>query len=156
MIQSFPSLQESSEIWFRFCLYNFGTKCLSKVNLRHWIYKHISFPVIKIQTTETSFGLFCPPDIINFRLKSLSVINCSTDLTNLICPFDAVGETHTHSILFWLEKNSDQLQVTPPLINYFLARNFANENHSSETSRPLTTSSLAQPLRNLKNSCFAA
>ena len=81
----------------------------------------------------------------------------STVLTTLICPFDAVGETHTHLILFWSEfqMSSDQLQVTPPLINYFLARN-ANENPSSETSRPLATSSLAQPLRDLKNGCFAA
>ena len=62
MIQSFPLLQESSELRFRFCLHNFGTKCLSRVNLCHWIYKLISFPVIKIQT---SFGLFCPPDIVN-------------------------------------------------------------------------------------------
>ena len=34
MMRSFPLLQESSELWFRFCLHNFGTKCLSKVNLR--------------------------------------------------------------------------------------------------------------------------
>ena len=71
MIRSFPLLQESSELWFRFCLHNFSTKCLSKVNLRHWMYKLIFFPVIKIQT---SIGLSCPPDIVTFRLKSLFVI----------------------------------------------------------------------------------
>ena len=37
MIRSFPLLQESSELQFRFCLHNFGTKCLSKVNL--WLVK---------------------------------------------------------------------------------------------------------------------
>ena len=34
MMRSFPLLQESSELWFRFCLHSFGTKCLFKVNLR--------------------------------------------------------------------------------------------------------------------------
>ena len=37
IIRSFLLPQESSELLFRFCLRNFGTKCLSKVNLRHWI-----------------------------------------------------------------------------------------------------------------------
>jgi len=37
MIRSLLLLQESSELRFHFCLRNFGTKCLSKVNLRHWI-----------------------------------------------------------------------------------------------------------------------
>ena len=37
IIRSFLLRQESFELRFRFCLRNFGTKCLSKVNLRHWI-----------------------------------------------------------------------------------------------------------------------
>ena len=34
MMRSSQLLQESSELWFRFRLHNFGTKCLPKVNLR--------------------------------------------------------------------------------------------------------------------------
>ena len=66
MIRSFPLLQESSELWFRFCLHNFSTKCLSKVNLCHWMYKLIFFPVIKIQT---SFGLILPTRYRQFSFK---------------------------------------------------------------------------------------
>ena len=43
MIRSFPLLQESSQLWFRFFRHNFGSKCLSKVNLRHWIYNICRF-----------------------------------------------------------------------------------------------------------------
>ena len=46
MIRSFPLVQESSELRFRFCLHNFGAKCLSEVIFPHWIYKLISLPVI--------------------------------------------------------------------------------------------------------------
>ena len=73
MIRSFPLLQESSELWFRFCLHNFSTKCLSKVNLHHWIYNLISFLVINSRFKQ-ALVLFCPPDIVTFRLKSLFVI----------------------------------------------------------------------------------
>ena len=66
------------------------------------------------------------------------------------------GGTYTHSIILVDRSGTDsfrtskcnlrhQLQVTPHLI---LARN-ANENPSSETSRPLVTSSLARSLRGL-------
>ena len=71
MIRSFPLLQESSELRFGFFLHNFGTKCLSKVNPRHWIY--ISFPVINSRF-KRALVFFKPPNIVNFRLKSLFVI----------------------------------------------------------------------------------
>ena len=87
------SLQESSEISFCFCLQNFGTKCLSKVNLCHWIY--ISFPVINSRFKQ-ALVFFWPPDIVNFHLKSLFVITLVQ--SKQICSFDA-GDTHTHSIV---------------------------------------------------------
>ena len=51
----------------------FGTKCLSKVNLRHCIYKLISFPMINSRFKQ-ALVFFWPPDIVNFCSKSLLVI----------------------------------------------------------------------------------
>ena len=53
--------------------------------------------------------------------------------------FRSTQEKRTHVRLFWSNRSRH---------SSFLARN-ANENPSSETSRPLATSSLARPLRGL-------
>ena len=89
------------------------------------------------------WSFFGPRDIINFLLKSLSVI--TSVQSKQICSFDEL-ETHTPSIVLVAVEpiisatfKGDlihQLQVTPLLV---LARNEnedENENPSSETSRP--------------------
>ena len=53
--EAFPYFQNLLNYEFCFCLHNFSTKCLSKVNFRHWIYKLISFPVIQDSNKLWSF-----------------------------------------------------------------------------------------------------
>jgi len=55
----------------------------------------ISFPVINSRFKQ-ALVFFWPPDIINFRLKSLFVITLVQ--SKQICSFDA-EETHTRSIV---------------------------------------------------------
>ena len=145
MIRSFPLLQESSELRFRFFLHNFGTKCLSKVNPRHWIY--ISFPVINSRF-KRALVFFWPPDIVNFRLKSLFVITLVQSRRN-VHTFDCFGRNGTDT--FHHSTSKCHLTSCRSRHSSFLARN-ANENPSSETSRPLATKSLARPLCGLTHS----
>ena len=73
MLRSFPLLQEIFELRFRFCLPNLPTKCLSKVNLRRAT-GYISPFRLSIQDSNKLWSFLWPPDIVNFRLKSLLVI----------------------------------------------------------------------------------
>ena len=78
MIRSFPLLQQSSElrVWFHFCLHNFSTNCLSKVNLHHWIYiKLFSFPVIN----WNKLWSFSPNRYCQFLFKIFVRNHFSTD-----------------------------------------------------------------------------
>ena len=76
MMRSFPLLQESSELWFRFCLHSFGTKCLFKVNLRRaagYIYL-LSGDQVKIQLGfGPGFGLFLATRFLKIELKTLFI-----------------------------------------------------------------------------------
>ena len=123
----------------------------------------ISFPAINSRFKQ-ALVFFWPPDIVSFLLKSFFVITLVQ--SKQICSLDA-GETHTRSIVLVgvdpipsaiqfkdsqiSSETPDRSHATP----HFLARN-ANENPLSETSRPLATSSLAQPLRGLKPSLLSA
>ena len=154
MIRSFPLLQESSELRFRLFLHNFGTKCLSKVNPRHWIY--ISFPVI-YSRFKRALVFVWPPDIVNFRIKSLFAITLVQSRRN-VHTFDCFGRYGTDT--FHHSTSKCHVASCRSRHSSFLARN-ANENPSSETSRPLATSSLAtsslaRPLRDLNRGRFAA
>ena len=99
---------------------------------------------------------FLPTRYHPFSFKIFVRNHFSTGWANLICSFDAVGETHTHSIVL-MEHSTSKCHLTSCKSRHssFLARN-ANENPSSETSRPLATSSLAQPLGDLNNGRVAA
>ena len=77
---------ESSELRFRFCLRNLGTKCLSKVNLHHWIY--ISFPAIYSRFKQA---------LVNFHLKCFFRITLYR-VNKFALSIDA-GKTHTCSII---------------------------------------------------------
>ena len=107
---------------------------------------------------QTSFVLFLATQYHQFLFKIFVHNHFSTELTNLICSFDA---RETHIQLFWLEWNryflpfnfqmsSDQLQVMPLLI--FVTK--CKWNPSSKTST--TTFSLARSLHDLNNDHFVA
>ena len=73
----------------------------------------ISFPAINSRFKQ-ALVFFWPPDIVNFRLKSLYVITLVQG--NQICPFDA-GETHTRSIvLVGVEPILSNIQFNPSVI----------------------------------------
>ena len=109
----------------------------------------ISFPNIDSRLKQV-FVFFRLPEVINFRLKSL--LETTFAQSKQICSFDD-GDAHTRSIdLVGVESANSAIgakdsQIKPETPNAeshhspFLARN-ANENPSSETSRPLATSSL--------------
>ena len=97
----------------------------------------ISFPSIDSRLKQV-FVFFWPPEVVNFCLKSL--LETTFAHSKQICSFDD-GDTHTRSIdLVGVESGHSAVEVkdsqmkpeTPNVI----------ENPASETSRPLTTSSL--------------
>ena len=148
MIRSFPLLQESSELRFRFFLHNFGTKCLSKVNPRHWIY--ISFPVI-YSRFKRALVFFWPPDIVNFRIKSLFAITLVQSRRN-VHTFDC-----RYFPLFNFQMSCGQLPVTPLLI-FGAKRKWKPFKRDKSTSRDFVARSAASrpkqgPLRGLTHSC---
>ena len=80
----------------------------SKVNTRHWIY--ISFPVIN-STFKRALFFFWPPDIVNFRLKSLFVITLVQSSRN-VHTFDCFGRNGPiYFPPFNFQMSSDQLPV---------------------------------------------
>ena len=108
----------------------------------------ISFPSIDSRLKQ-AFVFSGPPEVVNFHLKSL--LETTFAQSKQICSFDD-GDTHTHSIDLLgvesahsaIEVNDSQMKPETPNASHatLLARN-ANENPSSETSQPLTISSLA-------------
>ena len=110
----------------------------------------ISFPSFDSRLKQV-FVFFRPPEVVNFRLKSL--LETTFAHSKQICSFDD-GDTHTRSIdlggsgirtfRHWIQglANETWNPKCESRHSPFLARN-ANENPSSETSRPLATSSLA-------------
>ena len=125
---------------------------------RRWI--HISFPVINSRFKQ-ALVFFWPPDIVNFRLKSLLVI-ILVQVSKFNLPFRRRRNAHTYNC-FGRDETDNFRHLTSKCHltscrsrhTSFLARN-ANENPSSATSRPLATSSLARPLRDLNNGRLAA
>ena len=103
----------------------------------------ISFPSIHSRLKQV-FVFSRPPEVVNFRLKSL--LETTFAQSKQICSFDD-GDTHTCSIAGVESTHSAiENETGKPKCESrhspFLARN-ANGNPSSETSRPLATSSLA-------------
>ena len=86
---------------------------LASMNTR-WFVRN--FPLL----SQTSFGLFSPPDIVNFRLKSLFVITLVLS-KQIYFAHLTQQEKRTHirfcfgrNGTFKFQMSSDQLQVTPP------------------------------------------
>ena len=130
----------------------------SEPSPRRWIY--ISFPVINSRFKQ-ALVFFWPPDIVNFRLKSLLVI-ILVQVNKFNLPFRRRRNAHTYDCFGQDETDNfrhltSKCHLTSCRSRHtsFLARN-ANENPSSATSRPLATSSLARPLRDLNNGRLAA
>ena len=105
----------------------------------------ISFPSIDSRLKQV-FVFFRPPELVNFRLKSL--LETTFAQSKQICSFDD-GDTHTRSIdLVGVESTHSAIEnetgnpKCESRHSPFLARN-ANGNPSRETRRPLATSSLA-------------
>ena len=63
MIRSFPLLQESPELRFRFRHKMFVKSEPSPLHMQPYLLSGDQFKI------QTSFVLFCPPEIVNFRLK---------------------------------------------------------------------------------------
>ena len=127
--------------------------CVLKSLSRFWnVCGCQGFPGCEILTRDWNKFLFFlrPPEVVNFSLKSL--LETTFAQSKQIWSFDD-GDTHTRSIdLVGVESTHsaievEDLQMKPETPNashatpHFLARN-ANAKPSSQTSRPLATSSL--------------
>ena len=111
--EAFPCFKNLLNYGFVFaCTISARNVCQKWTFATGYNYKLISFPVIKIQT---SFGLFCPPDIVNFRLKSLFVITYSKYRVNKFnLPFwRSRRNAHTFDIvLVGMEHSNSKCHLT--------------------------------------------
>ena len=137
-MRPFPTpwgLQEGKCVYWKVSV---GLKCV-RMSRIPWLWN--------IDSRLKEAFVFCrPPEVLNFRQKSL--LETTFSQSKQICSFDD-GDKHTRSIdLVGVESTHSAIEnetgnpKCESRHSPFLARN-ANGNPSSETSRPLATSSLA-------------
>ena len=115
--------------------------------------KSSTFEPARIFRTTVSFSAQSQTSFGQFSFKIFLRNHLSTGSTNLL--FRSAQEKRTHVQLFWSIGMESETPVASQATPHFLARN-ANENPSIGTSRPLATSSLARPLRDLNNGRFTS